>query len=44
MIPVKNAICHPDYDSKICANDIMLLQVGHMLVLAHSNPRVLHPP
>ncbi|XP_047651884.1 mast cell protease 3-like [Phacochoerus africanus] len=27
VIPVKNAICHPDYDNESYANDIMLLQL-----------------
>ena len=33
VIPVRRAIPHPRYNDKTLANDIMLLQVGHVAAL-----------
>ena len=46
VIPVRRAIPHPRYNDKTLANDIMLLQVGHVAALTpgHFLPGVLHPP
>ena len=46
VIPVRRAIPHPRYNDKTLANDIMLLQVGHVAAPTpgHFLPGVLHPP
>ena len=40
VIPVRRAIPHPRYNDKTLANDIMLLQVGHVAALS---PGHFHP-
>lgn len=46
VIPVRRAIPHPEFNDETGANDIMLLQVGHVAALTpgHFLPGVLHPP
>ena len=46
VIQVRKAIPHPEYNDETGANDIMLLQVGHVgtLTLGHFLPGVLYLP